>query len=190
MGWSWVPWQRLASAVLGELPCLGPCSIDHYSQFVCNGNFTIATNIIIVIHLVVNSKINTKSHLWSWSAGIILFSTQMFTLLHCHCLILPRHCLLLQIHCQDIAKILPYIVKTLPRHCLSLPYIAKTLPASFCFPIRQFRLLNHHFSNCYLCAMPSGRRLISIAHYHHPNHNAAGHPRNILKQIAHVSLIS
>ena len=157
MGWSWVPWQRLASAVLGELPCLGPCSIDHYSQFVCNGNFTIATNIIIVIHLVVNSKINTKSHLWSWSAGIILFSIQVFTLLHCH--------------------------------CITLPYIAKTLPASFCFPIRQFTLLHHHFSNCYLCAMPSGRRLISIAHYHHPNHNA-GHLRNILKQIAHVSLIS
>ena len=157
MGWSWVPWQRLASAVLEELPCLGPCSIDHYSQFVCNcGNFTIATNIIIAIHLVVNSKINTKSHLWSLSASIILFSIQMFTLLHCQDIAL---------YCQDIAK-------------------------TFCFPIRQFRLLNHHFSNCYLCAMPSGRRLISIAHYHHPNHNAAGHPRNILKQIAHVSLIS
>ena len=132
-----------------------------FSFIVCNcGNFKNATNIIIAIHLVVKSKINTKSHLWSWSADIILFSIQVFTF----------------IHCQDIA--------------FYSKYIAKTLPASFCFPIRQFTLLHHHFSNCYLCAMPSGRRLISIAHYHHPNHNAAGHPRNILKQIAHVSLIS
>ena len=85
-----------------------------FSIIVCNcGNFTIATNIIIAIHLVVNSKINTKSHLWSWSAGIILFSIQVFTLLHCHCITLPyiaktlpRHCLLLQIHCQDIAGII------------------------------------------------------------------------------------